>query len=275
MLLQLTAAHVPAATALLGRAGLASGVANFARYLQWQSDCAWGLFEGESLIGIVTLLRFGIVGFVGCMAVEPQRQGGGHGRRLLDHAHGEGERHGVATFLLEATLAGELLYGRCGYVSERVSVVLERKAERDATSGDPRRGDEAIATAGAPIDAGLFSLDQEATGSDRGTMLWGLSHETPVELMRATSGELHAFGMRVGTRLGPLVCRDASAGRELVARLEPGCGVTGVAERNEAAIAAYEEHGFAQSRHLRRMRRGPVIPSRPSWIWAMASAGSG
>jgi len=46
------------------------------------------------------------VGFVGCMAVEPSLQGGGVGRRLLEHAHQAGRRAGIRTFLLEATSAG-------------------------------------------------------------------------------------------------------------------------------------------------------------------------
>jgi GNAT superfamily N-acetyltransferase len=91
MVQPLRAADVPAAIALLERAGLPSGAANVSRYLP---DGAWGVVEEGALVGMVTLLQFGHIGFVGCMAVEPERQARGLGRGLLEYAHGAARRAG-------------------------------------------------------------------------------------------------------------------------------------------------------------------------------------
>ncbi len=269
MIVDLTAAHLPMAQGLLARAGLPSGVANVARYLRWQPDGAWGDVEDGVLRGMVTLLRFGAVGFVGCMAVEPSLQGAGIGRRLLERAHERGRASGVVTFLLEATPSGKLLYDRCGYVVERESSVLGRVARSDAPLAEDARG------VPADLRERIGALDRWATGSDRRSMLDGLLSEAPVEVVEDGRGEVIAFGLRVGDRLGPLIARDVGAGRELVDRLEAGCTVAGVPLANEAAIAALEAHGFRETRRLSRMRLGPEVPTPVEALWAMASAGAG
>ena len=259
----LDGADVPAAKILLERVGLPGGAANIARYLRWQPDGAWGGFDGDALAGMVTLLRHGAAGFVGCMGVEPARQGRGLGRELLEHAHGEGRRAGVSTFLLEATPAGARLYRNLGYVDEHETAVLGRAA---AGAAD-------VAPIGHEL-AAICELDRAATASARDAMLAGLAGEFPGAVAR-TAGGLAGFGVVVGDRLGPLIARDPGAGRALVDRLAPGCANAALPLANEPALAALAAHGFTELRRLRRMRLGPALPSRTAWIWALASPGAG
>src|SRR5215468_11092667 len=79
----LTEADLPAAADLLARVGLSGASTMLRRYLRWQPDGVWKLELDGALAGTVTLLHQGSVGFVGCMAVHPARQGAGLGRRLL------------------------------------------------------------------------------------------------------------------------------------------------------------------------------------------------
>ena len=134
MVQPLRAADVPAAIALLARAGLPSGAANIARYLRWQPDGAWGVVEDGALVGMVMLLQFGHIGFVGCMAVEPERQARGIGRGLFEYVHGVARRAGVITLLLEATPSGQRLYETLGYVVAHETWILSR---RQVAPSDP------------------------------------------------------------------------------------------------------------------------------------------
>src|SRR2546423_9058508 len=143
---RLVLADLPAAMSLLERVALASGAANIARYLAWQPDGCWCT---DDVSGMVTILRHGHVGFVGCMAVEPALQGSGIGRRLLEHAQREA---GVATFLLEATPAGARLYEKLGYVHEHGTWIVGKA--RDGEPGDAIAGDHHTA---------VLALDRAAT----------------------------------------------------------------------------------------------------------------
>ena len=160
MIRLLTDTDVPAAKALLEHVSLAGGAVNIGRYVSWQPDGAWGWFDDGALLGMVVLLRYEHVGFVGCMGVEPAHQGRGLGRLLLEHAHAAGRRAGVTTFLLEATLQGEPLYGKLGYLVEYETVIVGRGG---ATPADAK-----------PVSdhrAAIVALDRAATGSDRSPMI--------------------------------------------------------------------------------------------------------
>jgi GNAT superfamily N-acetyltransferase len=266
----LTDTDLPAAAELLRRAGLPSAVVNVARYRRWQPDGVWGLFHGGALIGTVTLLQFGRVGFVGCMAVDLDRQGHGLGRRLLEHAHRAASDAGLATLLLEATASGRRLYEKLGYVAEYETAILSR--DRVAAS-------EPIAI--ADHRAAILALDRAATGSQRDVMIGDLldHHRGGVERIadrdRGRGAELAGYGLAIGERLGPVIARDPAAGRALVERLAGACTIATVPVPNAAAMTAFTDAGFGPARTLHRMRRGAPLETRPAWLWGLASAGAG
>ncbi|MBL0212846.1 MAG: GNAT family N-acetyltransferase [Myxococcales bacterium] len=255
---------LPEAVALLDVAGLAGAKVNLARYLRCQPRCGWAAIVDGCLVGLVTVLRQGTAAFVGAMAVHPDHRGARIGRRLLEHGQDEARRDGVTTFLLEATPLGEHLYRKLGYVSEHDTLIV-----MNVRAGLPPP---------AQITADLVAiarLDRAATGVVRDDMLIGLvaEHGPGVAIHRA--GELIAFGMIVGDRLGPVLAKDPDAGREIVDLLAPACSVSAVPEPNRAAVDALARHGFVEARRLRRMRLGPAVPIRVDRIWALASPGAG
>jgi len=260
----LTGSDLPAATDLLARVGLAGARAMLHRYLRWQPDGVWKLDLDGALAGMVTVLRQGSVGFVGCMAVDPARQGAGLGRRLLEHAHREARRAGIVTFLLEATPAGELLYRRLGYVVEHESMIFARPGATAA----------AAPTFAAADRRDIVALDREATGCDRAVMIASLIDEFGGAVIR--DGErLAAYAVVAGDRLGPVIASTAASGRALVERFAPGCATAVASLANPAAVAALTASGFTEASPLRRMRLGPPIAARPGWIWTLASPGAG
>ena len=261
----LTVENLNAAITLLEVADLAGAKTNLRRYLRCQPRCGWAAFDGDELVGIVTVLRQGASGFVGAMAVHPDHRGAGLGRRLLVHAQDEARRTGIATFLLEATPMGAHLYRRLGYVDEYETLILTR----DVVSPPPST------RIAASEHAALSQLDLVATGTMRDDMLLDLlgEHESGVTVHRG--GDLVGAAMLLGERLGPALARDPDAGEALFAQLVPACRVAVIPEPNRAALDAAARHGFSELRRLRRMRLGPAVAVRPEWIWALASPGVG
>jgi GNAT superfamily N-acetyltransferase len=255
--------ELPEAIALLERAGLPGAVASVARYLRWQPDGAWRVRIDGALAGTVTLLRYGHVGFVGCMAVDAAHRSRGLGRRLLEHAHAAGRRAGITTFLLEATAAGRPLYDRLGYLAESETWNVARPATAAHHELVDLRADRAE----------ILALDQRATGSPREVMIDELitAHRGAVERTDVLAG----YGVVVGGRLGPVIARDPGAGRALIDRLAPSATFATIPVANEAAMAAFAANGFVPTRALRRMRLGPPIATPPGWLWSLASPGAG
>lgn len=256
--------ELPEATALLERAGLPGAVASLARYLRWQPDGAWRVRINGALAGTVTLLRYGHVGFVGCMAVDAAHRSRGLGRRLLEHAHAAGRRAGITTFLLEATAAGRPLYEKLGYFDEYETWNVARAA--------PELLELNLHDLG-PERAAIVALDQRATGSSRAVMIGDLitAHRGAIERTNTLVG----YGVVVAGRLGPVVACDPGAGRALIDRLARAATFATVPVPNEAAMAAFAANGFTQTRSLHRMRLGPAITTPPGWLWALASPGAG
>jgi GNAT superfamily N-acetyltransferase len=271
----LAASDLPAAIALLDRVGLVGAAASIARYLRWQPDGVWRVAHGGTLAGTVTLLRFGQVGFVGCMAVDPDHQSRGLGRRLLEHAHAAGRRAGITTFLLEATESGQPLYARLGYVDEHETCNVIRPAAVPAPApGEP------LGLIGLGADrAAIRALDHRATGMPRDRMIDDLVTEQPGAVEQTTT--LAAYGLLVSGRIGPVIASDPGAGRAVVERLaaaalsSPAPTVASVPLANEPAMAAFAARGFTVWRTLRRMRLGPPIPAPAHWVWSLVSPGAG
>jgi GNAT superfamily N-acetyltransferase len=262
---QLTTDDLPTATEVLERAGLAGAIAMLPRYLRWQPRCGWAAMDRGRLIGLVTVLRQGEAGFVGAMAVDEGHRGAGVGRRLLEHAQADARRAGIATMLLEATPMGEPLYRALGYVAEHETVILTKVATHPSPTSRIADADHAA----------IAELDRAATGLVRETMVGGLLAECGPAATVHVGGELAGVGLIVGERVGPVLARDAGAGRQIIDALAPSCRVATVPVPNQAALDAFTSHGFTELRRLRRMRLGPAVAQRTEWIWALASPGAG
>jgi GNAT superfamily N-acetyltransferase len=262
----LVEADLPAARALLQRVELGGGVAYVARYLRWHPEGVWGAFDDDgALVGMISLLQFGASGFVGCMAVQPEQQGRGIGRLLLEHAHAAGRARGIATFLLEATAVGRRLYDKVGYTVEYSSMILVRPP-------DALRFVETASLAGERPE--ILALDREAIGAPRESIVGPLVDGFTGAAVRSR-GELAGYGLIVGERLGPVIARDPGAGAELIQRLAPGCSNAALPLTNEPAVAAIAVVGFTELRKITRMRLGPPVPIRVPWVWTFVSAGAG
>jgi hypothetical protein len=212
---------------------------------------------------MVTVLRYGRVGFVGSMAVRPALQGRGLGRLLLAHAQTHADAHGVTTFLLEATPAGEPLYRKLGYVVDHESSML----------GKPAASGEAAPIALSDRDA-IVALDREAAGCTRDVMIANLVGGFCGTVVRSEAG-IAGYGLVIDACLGPVVARDRDAGVAIIAAIAGPCTTATVSCLNEPAQVALAAAGFVEQRRNKRMRRGPAVASRADWIWTYVSPGAG
>ena len=260
MMRPLVPADIPAATALLVEVGLAGGAANFARYLRWQPDGVWGVEENGQLVGMVSILRYGAVGFVGCMAVAPVRQGSGIGRLVLEHAQAESRRAGVVTFLLEATEHGAHLYRKLGYVHDYASALVGRFAGGMSDAVSIARDRDAI-----------LALDRETVGCDRAVMIGALIDEARGATIKI-GDRLAGYGIAIDGRLGPVIARDPAVGRALIDRLSPGSTYSAIPLQH---LAAFDANGFTLVKPLSRMRLGAAVPIHVDHVFALASPGAG
>jgi len=257
---RLDRSDIPAASALLVEAGLVGGAANFGRYLRWQPDGAWGIDDSGELVAMVTILRHGEVGFVGCMAVAVAHQNRGLGRRVLEHAHAESRHAGVTTFLLEATTHGAHLYEKLGYVHDYASALLGRTPTGDCDAVSIARDRDAI-----------LELDRETVGCDRSIMIDALLAEGRGATVR-DGDRLLGFGIVIDGRLGPVIARDPAAGRALVDRLSPGCTYAAIPLAN---LGPFVANAFSIVKPLSRMRLGPHVPIQVERVFSLASPGAG
>ncbi|MFZ2959413.1 MAG: GNAT family N-acetyltransferase [Candidatus Ozemobacteraceae bacterium] len=87
----------------------------------------WFLAQvGGMPVGLVGATCYQNLAWIGMMAVHPQFQSNGIGRRLMIHVLSFLEKHGIETVLLDATSAGHPLYRSLGFVDADESRVYEQ-----------------------------------------------------------------------------------------------------------------------------------------------------
>lgn len=158
----------------------------------------WGVRDDDgSLVGTATATRFGDIVAIGNVLVARRMEGGGIGRRLMEHIL---TRHSGAVVILNATLYGRPLYEKLGF--------------RAVGSTHTHRG-FFVPDAGGP---GLTTLDA-AEPSTRPA--------TPADLPAIARLDAEAYG----ANREPLVRRVATSFAEAVVVSERGGAMTGFGAR--------------------------------------------
>jgi hypothetical protein len=176
---------------------------------------------------------------------------------------------GATTIRLDATPLGRPLYEQLGFVPE---YSLCRY------SGIPRRGekDSKVAAYGPDQEAGILSLDQAATATDRGLLLRRLLAEQPDSVRVATqAGRMAGYlASRQGKRavqIGPCIA-ESVAGRALLAdawrRFSDQRVYVDVPDGNALAVSEVAQAGLTVERPFVRMCRGTRLADDVSRLWA-------
>lgn len=200
----------------------------------------FGVEENGRIVSTATAVAHEGVGWIGMVLTDPAMRGNGFATSLLkttlDHLDGI-----VETVKLDATVQGEPLYRKLGFVPERT---IERWISDGVTAGAEVSGvyPGPLRHPPVPIDAAA-----ECPGA------WGAA--------RAGSGAWY---------FGPCYGIEAAAVEKVARALTAGRGRTMwdlFPDHPAAAIAA--RLGFRPSRQLLRMVRGKALPTPPD-VYAIA-----
>jgi GNAT superfamily N-acetyltransferase len=263
-----------------------------------QSPAA-ALDVGPPLLGTVSAVAYGELGFIGNMIVHPSARRRGLGVTLMRTALDWLAGVGVRRVELDATPEGRPMYERLGFVGTDFSWLLgtpvpqtaiERVAERATTQYVERLDAAAVGRVAA--------LDRDAFGGERLGLLG------TVLAMRDTRGYVAydsgarvtgylfvrpAEGMRAGLRVGPWVARTPgdAAGLLACALTEARRDASEVAHlhacipgASQVALDLYTSIGFTLIRddlrmHLELPARDVIRHRSASDLAAAAGAGSG
>jgi GNAT superfamily N-acetyltransferase len=265
----MTEADIPLGMRLKEENGWNQTEADWHRYLDLQPDGCFVAMLDDEPVGTTTTCVFGAVAWVAMVLVDANCRRRGVGRELMCHALEFLDRQGVACVRLQATLLGQPLYEKLGFVPDyllhRYEGVLP-SAEEQAEVVPLREEDT----------EGVLLLDREVTCSDRRKLLLRLLNEFPdsVRVARGVANVNGFIATRPGARalqIGPCLATTA-AGHRLLQHVQHQHGGThafiDIPEANEPAIDWAEDIGFIPQRPLLRMRRGPAVGERISALWA-------
>ncbi|MEZ5458387.1 MAG: GNAT family N-acetyltransferase [Steroidobacteraceae bacterium] len=270
MLRPLTEADLPAAFALTQRIGWSHQLHDWS--LHWRLGQGFALCDDDGrLIGTIMRWPYGEhYGTVGLVIVDPDQQGRGHGRRLMDAILASA---GGRTLGLAATDAGIRLYEQTGFVRTgqieqwqgTVAPVTAAEVAAAAPSG------LAIRPMGAADLSTVIDLDARATGAPRDALLHAVWQVAVGGWVAERSGGIVGFTMvraaGHGHTVGPLIAPDEPAAAALATRAL--ANLTGIARLDIPAEATLLGTGLARVGlrcvdRVTLMRRGPAPATDPT-----------
>ena len=171
---------------------------------------------GRSVIGCVYASKWGRLGFIGLLLVEPDLRGRGLGERLVRRGVADLQARGAASVGLDAVPEAVSLYERLGFTPTWESLRLAV----DTTSDDrPAAASRAREAARADMED-VLGLDRRGWGADRGrilTALGGNGGDGRI-VVAPEEGPVRAYAaLRRGPRnlrLGPWVAEPTDEGSD-------------------------------------------------------------
>jgi GNAT superfamily N-acetyltransferase len=259
-------AEIPAADELLrlAFAKTDSYIQQLHLNLSIQPNCFFALWDRDLLAGMVGVCDFGSYCHVGLMAVHPQRQGLGLGKRLLRATMEWAAERSCATVTLYSTDAGLALYRSMGFTEKRSSYFCTGK-------GRPLSSEGVLPVEESHLDE-LAHLDRSISGGSRRALFASY-------LAEGLSQGFHLPGkgyifVRQGV-IGPWAAPDVAVAEVLLrAALNTAPGeelkVT-MAEENDQTKSLLLAYDFQLSRPFAYFERGAPFPNQRQFLRAIAS----
>jgi len=265
----MTVQDIPAGMRLKSLAGWNQVEADWQLLLKLNvQGCFVAVCDGR-VVGTVTTLNYGNrISWIGMLLVDPAYRRQGIGTGLLQRALAS--QRGCEEIKLDATPAGEALYGRLGF--RRECRLMRMAIQCLPVVPDPPTD---ICPVVSEVLEPAVALDREAFGADRGCLLRALVDRTPdLAWQRVRQGQVAGFclGRRGSqfTQIGPLVAESAEDAALLCQAAL--CGLAGravvldVPEGQGAFLSLLRSLGFAEQRPFVRMvwRAGDRAVSPPA-----------
>jgi predicted N-acetyltransferase YhbS len=224
-------------------------------------------------IGMGTLYDYVTMGYVAMMAVAPQAQRRGIGRRVLAQLIARSERLGHRALGLEATVAGERLYAQFGFRNAGMTIGFDGASASGPVAPGIVRATEDDADAIAAYDLQAFGGDRTAS-----VRAW-LSDPAFAMLVERADGRIVGYGAFHGTRIGPLLADDATHAALLFDALRSLHAFErariSVPAENGAATALVAARGWTRVAEHAHMVRGDAFYLPRRKLYALTSLGEG
>jgi ribosomal protein S18 acetylase RimI-like enzyme len=267
----MTREDIPAGLRLCRAAGWNQREADWRAMLDLNPDGFVAAVSEGAVVGTGGSVRYGgSLAWVCMILVDPAARGQGIGTRIMEELLEK--LKGVPAVGLDATPRGRPVYLKLGFRDARP---LARFEARPASPFVRAAAIRPLTPADLPA---VLAWDREAFGADRGAVLrWALD-EAPEYAWCAEGAGLrgYCFGRHGhnAEHLGPVVARDRSTARDLVAAGLASASARAVfidASREPAEWgSALGELGFVEQRPFTRMYRGDAAePGRPQELFAV------
>ncbi len=240
-----------------------------------QPDGWIAAFQGDRIIGTVYAVRYDTFAHIGFMVVEPEMQGHGLGKVLMEKVLHSLEDHRISLVTLDASSAGHHLYPKLGFIDHRETYIYGRMIEKNATT---------LPMGVLPISASdldeLVLFDRPVFGADRRKIFSAMIEQFPGRgfLTRDNLGSIDGFVFAQMNRIGPWVLRNPDHSQILMDAVLtlPYNGFTTavVPDECETAIALFEKNGFERKHSGWYMfRGGPTLQDHREIYYAQTSLG--
>jgi N-acetylglutamate synthase-like GNAT family acetyltransferase len=252
-------------------------VADWRRFLE-NSPCGCFVMEhNRKVVGTATSICYeNRFAWIGMVLVDTEYRKQGIGTQLLKKAIEYLDDSNIPTIKLDATPQGKPLYAKLGFVEEYEIErwILKRPSGAVLTTLGVTR-----ASLSEIRMEQIFRLDKELFGADRSFLLRSLFDERPEFAMAAWENGLpqgYSLG-RCGLfadHLGPWMARSRAAAenilQEFLSRSSRETLIVDSIKSNPMAVGLLSASGFAPSRPLTRMFRGPnTHPGKPDLFCAI------
>lgn len=251
--------------------------ADWRRFLRNSPGGCFVMEQDGKVIGTATTINYeNRFAWIGMVLVDPEYRKQGVGTQLLKKTIEYLDDENIAIMKLDATPQGKPIYTKQGFVEEYEIERWILKRPPSAASPVPQSTCRAL---NEIQKEQIFKMDEELFGADRSFLLRGLCEEAPEFATAVWEDELlqgYAFGRRglFADHLGPWMARtQAAAGKTLQGFLAQSSRETVIVDSlksNAMAVELLHSCGFAPSRPLTRMVRGPnLYPGKPDSFCAI------
>ncbi len=228
-------------------------------------------------VGLVGMIDYGRLAYIGSLAVLPEHQGRGIGRALMEHIIAQIKVRGPRIMLLEATPAGARFYPKLGFVVDGTTLVFrpQMRAPSESVKGaaSPMRADDIPEVA---------ALDEPIFGDNRARVLKAYLELLPGRsfVVRSERDQISGYLFAQERRLGPWAARGPQDAQVLLRAalalpFEQAPKLV-MPSSNTFGTKLVERYGFALERSMLHMRLGgDHPPGQLSSLYALATSGTG
>ena len=251
--------------------------ADWQRFLKNSPLGCFVVEDDGKIVGTATTINYGNrFAWIGMVLVDPKYRKQGIGTKLLKKTIEYLDEEKIRTKKLDATPQGKPIYMKLGFVEEYEIERWIRKKPLSAASSVPQSTSTLL---NELQKEQIFRRDEELFGADRSFLLRALCEEAPEIATAVWEGEVlqgYAFGRHglFADHLGPWMARTQAAAEKILqgflAQSSRETIIVDCLKSNSMAVELLHSCGFAPSRPLTRMVRGPnLYPGKPDSFCAI------